>query len=104
MFRSCVGSSNHVFWLIPHSSERRRLQGERFCWRIPFAGDVAFRNWALLDAEHGFPGVAVENEHKARLADGDQCGNYLSVLLDVDETRPWWQILIPQVMMDCLEI
>src|SRR6185437_3111905 len=68
------------------------------------AGNVAFWNRALFDAEDGLAGVAIEDEHQAGFADGYERGNFLAVFIDFDKSRSGRQIVVPEVVVDGLEI
>src|SRR5215472_18611617 len=101
---SRVLSSHHIFRLITHARERRRLQGKRLCRRIPFAGNIALWYRAFFNSENGLACVAIENEHQRALIHCDEGRNCLPFLLDGHEGWAGWKVLVPQSVVDRLEI
>jgi hypothetical protein len=80
-------------------SEREWLRGRCF-----FAGNVALRNRALLNAENGFARSAIEDEQIAALGTGGDRGDGEAVAVNVEQNRRRGDIVVPQVVVDGLEM
>ena len=72
--------------------------------RCPLAGDVGGRHRLLLDVEKGLAGHAVEQEDVAGLRHLRDGVNRLAVVGDRDQVRIDRQVVVPQVMMERLEV
>ena len=83
---------------------RRRREGNRLGRRVLLAGDVAGGHRPLLDAVDGLARLAVQDEHPARLADLREGGNALAVPLDLEQAGRRRQVVVPQLVVDVLEV
>ena len=84
--------------------ERRRLRRKRLGRRRPFAGHVRFRHRALLDRPHFFPGHPIEDVGERLLRYLRQRLDLAAVHRDVDELRRGRKVVVPQPVMDGLEV
>ena len=80
-------------------SEREWLRGRCF-----FAVNVALRNAALLNAENGFARCAIEDEQIAALGTACDRGDRAAIAANVEQNRRCSNIVIPEVMVDSLEV
>src|SRR5579864_7297208 len=104
MFGRGVFGGYYVFGAEAVARQLGRLQRNRLRRRGPLSGNVALGNGPLFDTEHWLPGYAIENEHVSQLADLSQRRNLFAVLHDVDQSGSGRKIVIPDVVMDRLEI
>src|SRR3954463_4716727 len=104
MSRRGVLRGDEILARHAHARKRARLPRNWLRRGIPLAGNVTLGLWVFIDAENRHAGLTIEDEHEARLADLRQGGNHPAVLLDVDEAGRGWQVVIPQLVADVLEV
>jgi hypothetical protein len=63
---------------------------------------LAYRSF--FDAEHRLAGFTIEDEHESGFANLSQSRNYPAVFIDVDQARCGRKIVVPQFVMDILEV
>src|SRR5262249_17737439 len=61
VFRSGVCSGDQIVRFVAHARQRRRLHRDRLCWKSRLAGNIAFRNRTLFDAEDRLAGFAIQD-------------------------------------------
>src|SRR5580704_3509111 len=81
-----------------------RCDREWLRWRRNFARRVAGGNGALFDAEDWLAGFAIEDEKMRGLGADADGGNSLAVFMDIEQNGRRGDVVIPQVVMDGLEI
>ena len=84
--------------------ERRRLHGDRLRRRCLLAGDIRGRDRLLLDVEERPARLAVEQEDIAGLRHLGDGVDRLAAVRDRDEVRIDRQVVVPDVVMQRLEM
>ena len=84
--------------------KRRRRQGERLGGPRGFAFEIGWRHRPLLNREQRLTRFPIEEEHDAGFHGLRHGGDFLAVVLHVDEHRGGRKIAVPQVVMDHLEV
>jgi|SRR3954447_7332091 len=72
--------------------------------RGELAGDVAFGNGTFFDPEHGRAGVSIENEQTPTLGSGSDDRDGAAVSAHVKKNGWKRHIIVPRIVMDCLEM
>ena len=88
----------------PLRSNARRLGGEGLRRRIPLARHRALLDRALFDRPHRLAGLAIEHEHEALLGRLRDRRDLLAVDGDVDQDRRARDVVVPDRMVDELEV
>src|SRR5262249_10844226 len=65
---------------------------------------IAWRRWAFFDAENRLTGHAIQNENPTRFACLRQRGDLLPILYHFEEAWRRGKVIVPEFMMDRLEI
>ena len=89
---------------VRHSCECRWLHRDRLRWKRPLAQDVALGHRTLFDSENRPASLTVQDVEVARLRCESKRRNPASVLHDVEQSGRRWWIVIPQIVMDRLEV
>ncbi len=84
--------------------DRRWLERNRLRRRILLARHVPRGHRLLLDPVHGLTRLAIQNEHERGLADLRECGNPLAVSFNLEQTGRRWEVVVPELVVDVLEI
>ena len=84
--------------------ERRRLGRKRLRRRIPLAGHVALRHGALLDRPHRLARLAVQHVDEGLLRHLREGFDTATVDRDVGEHRRRRQVVVPDAVMQRLEV
>ena len=99
-----IGGSYKIRGGMRHSCECRRLHRDRLRWKRPLAQDVALGHRTLFDSENRPASLTIQDVEVARLRCESKRRNPASVLHDVEQSGRRWWIVIPQIVMDRLEV
>ena len=104
VLRRGVVRGHHVAGADAHPRQRRRLARDRLGRGVLLARHVAGGRRPLLDAVDRLARHPVQDEHEGRLADLRQGRNPLAAALDLEQAGRRRQVVVPQLVVDVLEV
>src|SRR6185312_6921006 len=84
--------------------ERRRLRGKGLGGGGPLAGDIGLRNGSFFDRPQRLAGEPIEDEHRSELGALRHGLDRFAIVFDREEFRGDWQVVVPEVVVNDLEM